>query len=198
MVLIKGTSIMDIVVQGNTKLGKEVGVFNLPPMKTCTPTEWCAKWCYAMRGKHVFPNVKKGTTFRLKESKKKGFVDKAVKAIKGKYSYFRIHASGDFYSEEYVQKWIDIALRCPDTLFLAFTKRRDLEGPIKTLSKLPNVKIRESLDDSQQKPAMGLKFAAINTFKAPRRKEIIDCGDGCPECGYRCWHENKDVILHKH
>jgi len=189
---------MGIMVRSNKKLGKSVAIFNLPPLKTCTPTEWCKKLCYAMRGKHGLPNVKVGVAFRLQESKKKGFVGKAVKAIKGKRKYVRIHASGDFYSEEYVKKWIDIALKCPDTLFLAFTKRRDLERPIKALAKLKNVKVRESLDCSQTKPTMGLKFAAVDNFKTPRRKEVINCAGGCPECGYRCWHENKDVILPQH
>jgi len=189
---------MKTIIRGNAKLGKSVGIFNLPPVKTCTPSRWCKKNCYALRGKHGLLNVKKGVAFRLKESRKKGFVEDAISQIKGKYDYVRIHASGDFYSEEYVQKWIDIALACPKTLFLAFTKRTDLAGPIKALSALKNVKVRESLDDDLKKPTMGLKFSAIGEYEHPRRRDPIICGEGCKECGYRCWHENKDVILHKH
>ena len=190
---------MDIVIRGNSKLGKKVGIFNIPPVKTCSPTPWCKTNCYALHGKHGLPNVKKGSAHRMKESRKKGFVNKMVEAINGKYGYFRIHASGDFYSEEYVQKWIDIALRCPKTIFLAFTKRRDLTGPIKALAKLPIVVIRESLDKSQTKPEMGLRFAAVDHFKYPRRKAPINCEGKCPDCGYKCWHQgNKDVILQEH
>jgi len=188
---------MDVMVRGNTKLGKAVKIFNLPPVSTCTPTAWCKERCYALRGKHGLPNVKKGSATRLKWSKRKDFVTRAIKDI-GKAEYVRIHASGDFYSEVYVQKWIDIALACPGTLFLAFTKRSDLAGPLKVLSKLPNVKVRQSLDKSFTKPTMGLRFAAVDNFKTPRRKNIINCAGGCPDCGYKCWRENMDVVLPEH
>lgn len=190
---------MDLIIKGNRKLGKEVAVFNVPPVKTCKPTKWCKKNCYALKGKHVFESFKIGAAFRLEESKKPGFVEKAIKGIKGKYDYARIHAAGDFYSAAYVRKWAKIAQACPDTIFLAFTKRRDLKDELKALSRLKNVVVRESLDKSQTKPQMGLKFAAVNNFKHPRRKNIIECGEGCPDCGYRCWHESeKDVVLHEH
>jgi len=196
---------MGLMVKGNSKLGPEVGIFNLPPIKTCTPSDWCLHggkdgkpMCYALRGKHPLPNVVAANKRKLKESKRKDFVQRVVKEIKGRFSYVRIHASGDFYSDEYVQKWIDIAKQGPDILFIAFTKRRDLTESIRELNRLPNVNIRESLDKSRPKPEMGLKFSFINHSAPPRRKTVIDCHESCPECGYSCWVKTHDVILHEH
>jgi hypothetical protein len=197
---------MSLVIKGNTKLGKEVGVFNLPPVQTCKPSDWCCHGrngkpgCYAQRNNHRFPSVEKGNKRRQDASFEKDFVEKMVQEIQhGHWRYFRIHASGDFYSKQYIQKWIQITKQCPETKFLAFTRRTDFAHEMRSLNSRDNVIVRESLDKSRPKPSMKLKFAAIDHYKTPRRKKIIDCKEGCPECGYTCWNQKKlDVLLHEH
>lgn len=48
---------MNVFVKGNIKMGPEVLIFNLPPIKTYTPSKWCRENCYALMGNHRFPSV---------------------------------------------------------------------------------------------------------------------------------------------
>jgi hypothetical protein len=43
----------------------------------------------------------------------------------------RIHDSGDFFSEEYLIKWIEIAWECPNILFYAYTKEVEMIRSVK-------------------------------------------------------------------
>lgn len=43
---------------------------------------------------------------------------------KGAPKYFRIHESGDFYNQEYLDKWFEICDNIPMTRFLVYTKSR--------------------------------------------------------------------------
>jgi len=54
----------------------------------------------------------------LEASKQADFVEGIVREIlKTKAEVFRLHVVGDFYSVEYVEKWIEIADRLPDVKF---------------------------------------------------------------------------------
>lgn len=127
----------------NTFLGKSDKVkfftFNLPKGLTCpekTPT--CASSCYQA----VVENMLKGENqdsavvyFRKLNwylSLKDDFVDRMVAEILRKRPandqevVIRIHASGDFYSKEYIAKWMQIALitklKGKSYKFVAYTK----------------------------------------------------------------------------
>lgn len=99
----------------------------------------------------------------------------------------RVHVTGDFYSEEYIRKWIQIAKNCPQTRFRTTTKRRDFKSVILELYSVPNFNIRESLDPSRPEPAMGLPIAAIETLEIAA--DFFRCARDCRECGYTCWYQ---------
>ncbi len=40
----------------------------------------------------------------------------------GKTLYLRVHASGDYFSREYLRNWLDTARRHPDVIFYSYTK----------------------------------------------------------------------------
>ncbi len=194
---------MDILILGNTKMGNNVFLFNLPAKDTCTPTSWCLEGrdgepaCYALRGRCKWPPSLKGAAQRLELSQKPGFVDKVVEAVnRRKVKYFRLHSSGDFYSNGYVEKWINIAKKCPDTLFRTTTRRRDLTKLIQELNSLPNFIVRESLDTSRTTPEMGLPFAALSSLKIVKNSDSYECQNDCPKCDYYCW-ENSDNMHFK-
>jgi hypothetical protein len=44
-----------------------------------------------------------------------------------KPGYFRIHVAGDFVDQGCLDEWIGLAQGCPETNFLAFTKRFELD-----------------------------------------------------------------------
>ena len=193
-----------LIIDGNTKMGDQVAIFNLPPKKTCTPSKWCLTgrdgkpMCYALRNNFLFKNVVKSMDDRYQESLKSDFVDRMIKEIKGhkNLKYFRIHASGDFYSKEYIRKWIKIAQECQDVLFRATTRRKDLKKELVKLNALSNVIIRQSLDTENIKPTMSLPFAAISSLLVA--KGAMKCSNSCPKCKYSCWKKKVNVCFDEH
>jgi len=118
----------NLIRYGNSKLHKDgIGSFSLPAGMTCPYAGECAKWCYARTGTFRFIQVREFYEFCLRITKQKGFEDRIVEQIisdhaRGKLSVLRIHASGDFYSQEYFDKWVRIAYRVPDVILYAYTK----------------------------------------------------------------------------
>jgi hypothetical protein len=193
----------NLLIKGNLKMGSKVYLFNLPPKITCTPTQWCLHGnngnpsCYALRNNFNLPSVKKATKQRYKESLKKDFSGKITEEIlKNEAIYVRLHSSGDFYSGEYVNKWIKIASSNPKTQFRSTTRRRDLTNIIQELNSLPNVVIRESLDIERSVPQMGLRFAALSDLEIA--KNAYKCMDDCELCNYYCWNNDVDVCFDEH
>ena len=187
---------------GNQKMGPNVATFSLPPVKTCRPSKWCLKGkagkprCYALRGRLTWPNVVASFERRYEASKQSDFETRMIAEIKKSgVRYFRIHVSGDFYSEPYVNKWFRIARACPEVLFRTTTRSVDLVGALYRLNGLPNVSIRESIDPSIPRPRTRLRVASAGVKVDKRRKHIM-CPDNCEVCGHRCWEEmDKDEIF---
>ena len=185
-----------LLTVGNQKVGKDVLIFSLPPLKTCTPTKWCREHCYALKNRFVWKTVRESLNWKFEESKKENFVKRVNNEIKkSKKKYVRIHASGDFYNIKYVNKWIEIVKNNPDKLFLAFTKREDLKDVLRKLEALPNMQLYGSLDESKLKTSFK-KWAAIEGTKVSEKYRT--CNMGCKKCGYKCWHDPRNVMLHEH
>ncbi len=124
---------------GNSKLEKDNTIsFNIPAFrladgfKTCPMAGSCALVCYAMQGRYNMLNVAAPRDHNiawLRSHTMEEFVEAAVEDIgnlRNKWVRIRIHDSGDFYSEEYLDAWLAIALQCPHIDFYAYTKRVSL------------------------------------------------------------------------
>lgn len=124
-----------------------VGIFNLPALKTCLPSRWCLKHCYALQGRFLWHSIKAAHQWRYKESLKIGFVKRMIDEIKARKSlvFVRIHITGDFYSRDYIDKWAKIARRCSPIKFRTNTKRIDFLEYMKEVFP-ENVIVRESTD----------------------------------------------------
>lgn len=120
----------DIVIGGET-------------LNTCPGALACRAVCYAKQGTYLFKNVIKARQHNLDMSQNMYFVDWAVEDLQRmrKVNTVRIHDSGDFYSQEYLDKWIAIATMVADKTFYAYTKSLHLN-----LDGLPdNLRIVQSL-----------------------------------------------------
>lgn len=131
---------------GNSKLAKDgIVSFNLIPIVHCPLAGACKQYCYATAGMQAFRAsvLKRARAFLA--TLREDFVDVMVKQIaKSKASKVRIHDSGDFYSAEYLLKWIRIAELSPTKQFYAYTKMIPLVA--KMQGKLPsNLKLIQSL-----------------------------------------------------
>jgi hypothetical protein len=114
----------------NRKLGKNVGVFNLPARKTCPgATSYCGKICYAMKAERCYKSARDSREKNYQASLGLDFVTNMIAELtkfRTKGDKVRIHESGDFYSQEYLDKWIAIAATFPASIvFLAYTKMYD-------------------------------------------------------------------------
>ena len=96
-----------LTIKGNTKMGPDVGIWNLPPIRTCRPSAWCMEHCYAQRNNFLLPSVLKSLAWRFEQSQLPGFVSQMI-AEMSQFEFFRIHASGDFYSKAYIDAWSQI------------------------------------------------------------------------------------------
>lgn len=115
-----------LLSKSNSKLKKDnIVSFGLPAGKTCPGARECKKYCYAQKGCFRFKSVVESREYNLEVSKKNCFVDmisEELRGMKKKPYAVRIHDSGDFYGQKYLDKWIDIAKSMPDILFYAYTK----------------------------------------------------------------------------
>jgi hypothetical protein len=194
---------LGLLIKGNVKMGAKVYLFNLPPHLTCKPTKWCLKGrdgkpaCYARRNNFTLKTAKDAALRRYKASKRKDFVEKMLEEFeKIDPEFFRWHSGGEFYSEEYVDKVREIVRNTPNTLFRTTTRRRDLAKSLRKLAKLPNMIVRESLDQEVSKPTMRLPVAALSDL--PIAKDMFLCPNDCDVCKYHCWKEPCDMCFEEH
>ena len=104
--------------------------FSIPAYKTrsgkltCPFADSCVKYCYAQKGNYTrFPVVQNLMEQKYKISKTNNFIPLMNEEIaKKKATHIRIHDSGDFYSVEYLNKWVDIATQNTNVIFYAYTK----------------------------------------------------------------------------
>lgn len=139
--------------KGNAKLGKKTLIFNLPAGKTCPGAMFCKSFAVVDNGKRKILDGKE-TIFRcfaassevqydaVYENRKNNLelivdaiknnigadlIDKSIQFHRTKNTKLvRIHESGDFFSEAYLNSWIEVALRNPDLKFYCYSKSLEL------------------------------------------------------------------------
>lgn len=115
--------------KNNSKLKKDrILSFGLPSIITCPKADRCKSLCYAMQGCYTFKVVKQARQDNFTESLKDTFISQVNSYLKTTtYKYVRVHDSGDFYSQEYLNKWKVIAINNPNITFYAYTKSLHLD-----------------------------------------------------------------------
>lgn len=132
------------IAKGNSKLMKTSGegvrvvgygipadynaVIGMQHIQTCRGANACKAYCYAKQGRYTMPNVFDARLANLVASVSADFVEKTVEALlASKADIVRVHDSGDFYSQVYLEKWFMIARHLPEMTFYAYTKSLDLD-----------------------------------------------------------------------
>lgn len=174
----------------------------------------CAIACYAKSGCHVFPSVKKARQKSYNDSLLADFAERMIYTISveltskryfGNHMIIRIHESGDFYSLEYLKKWIEIwkhfqndsrVTNCFYTKsFKFFLELDDMESEIINHCLDNNViAMSLSLDDTTTTEQIALamkvkaRFPKANIYYCAENideiayNEKCDCAD-CARCG---------------
>jgi hypothetical protein len=142
---------------GNKKLGDGIWSFSLPIEKSCkSATSLCGRACYAKAGHFAWPSVHLSHRRAWEASAQQDFADQVVAFCEKKgVKTVRVHVSGDFYSQGYVEKWADAATRLSGVTFLAYTRRwRDprMFGALGAFGSLANVFLWLSADAETGEP----------------------------------------------
>ena len=185
-------------VMGNTKLEKTSGGkyrvigwgipadntyrHNGKTFNTCPGASACRAVCYAKQGTYRFRNVVNARAHNLTLACQSDFVakvseDLSILTIKNKrcrkpYSVVRLHDSGDFYSQEYLDGWSKIAAQFKHVIFYAYTKSLHLD-----FSAIPaNLRITQSLGGKYDKLVnLGRPHSRIfSSHDARERESYVD------------------------
>lgn len=94
---------------------------------TCPSAGICRHVCYARHGTYTWPVVRSkheaNLMFVLDDLPGwKNAMTAELSTPKFRGAWVRIHDSGDFHSDDYLQAWLDICRARPDTNFYAYTK----------------------------------------------------------------------------
>jgi hypothetical protein len=118
---------MVYISDGNKRMN--IPTFSLVSEHTCpNATELCKKNCYAKKAERAYQNVLISRMENTFDSLKATFSSDIYNQIIHKKSkYIRIHESGDFYSQEYLNKWFRICRLFPEKKFLAYTQMFNLD-----------------------------------------------------------------------
>lgn len=179
---------------GNAKLAKENGMgykilgFGIPAdynfadsagvsHNTCPGASACKGVCYAKQGRFLMPNVRDARRRNLDESQKDSFTLDATADLgyykRRGYNVIRLHDSGDFYSQEYLDKWATIAQNHSDLIFYAYTKNLTL-----TFDALPaNMRIVQSLGGLHDK-LVNLDKPHSRIFSSEKARDAAGYVDG--------------------
>lgn len=189
---------MAIFSLGNKKIPRSTAIFNIPRLLTCPwATPMCRKVCYAKKAeRRFFFRCLPQRTRNLHLTQRKDFVEIISQELqKLNKNRVRVHESGDFYSQEYLDKWFEIMNRFPYITFIAYSKA------MLDFSKKPNNFILLfSMDNST--PTHRKEWYEINPYKnalAFIDNEKADCPGSCKECS-RCYDVStvRDVYFHQH
>ena len=119
---------------------------------TCPGATKACDGCYAMKGRHHFKTVQsafiRNKKLLTRLNKHHGF-NKAVallsEMVPENATIFRIHESGDFYSQWYVQVWAKVVRSRPKVQFWAYTRSFHLD--FSKLTRHSNFALWASTDD---------------------------------------------------
>jgi len=152
--------------------------------------------CYAARAQAQYPSANKKAFSNLSliiTAQKDGGVDGMAKLIIDSINYaglerskiFRIHESGDFFSNDYFKAWIQVAQTFPNTNF--YTHTTSLEYWLSNKGSVPsNMRLIASMDESNAEIIQqnGLRYSKVvhSVEEAKELKLPIDYDDSIACC----------------
>jgi hypothetical protein len=183
--------------RGNHKIPKDIAVFSLPRIKTCPgATPLCKEVCYSLKAERMYKNVLPYREKQLEATKQPEWETEVVAELSRMRGLraVRIHESGDFYSQEYLDKWVRVAKAMPKLIFFAFTKSWWLDFD----QRPNNFVVRLSIDETSPLEALMMTegFDGVAHLGPYRAHECHYPEGDCRTCDY-CLSPG-DVWWHKH
>ena len=189
--------------RGNHKLPREIAIFNLPHLITCPgATAECRQYCYARKAESQYPHSLPYRYKNWEASKRLDFVGFAIVELSHMRTVraVRIHESGDFYNQEYLDKWVEIAKAMPNLIFTAYTKSLHLD--FSKFRKLPNTVLFASIDPTTPKWMLEKNKIKAKATVIPKDAKVptgyFDCPGSCKVCTHCYTRPARSVAFHKH
>jgi hypothetical protein len=182
---------------------KGVLIWNIPSRTTCPgATPLCKKVCYAVKAERLWKNTLPCRKENLDCTKDKHFVENMRTIIRAELlkskkpiTHFRIHESGDFYNQKYLDDWKAICSYFKDIKFLAFTKSFHLNFNPKPKNLEILLSVWEDTDLSTiPKGTIGNERGFPLSFTGMKGWNSIKCNGGenkCNLCNFKCWDLSK-------
>lgn len=205
-----------LLINGNEKIGKGVYHWSMLPGthefnaivndENVNVKGTCAcncDGCYAMAGRYRMASVINALANRTMIARNNlDFMVNAINAqiIAENIQLVRVHVAGDFFSDEYISAWKEIALANPNTRFWTYTKVHDAEN---AFNELDNFNVVKSVI-----PNVGFNFghcdyilSVYNALKSEGKNvHICKCGfdksQHCINC--KGCSENEFVLFLEH
>lgn len=188
-----------LIQKGNSKLAAaNIYMFNLPATREVCGMQ--CRGCYAIGEQKRYPTVLPARQARYEASLQPDFSSRVVSEInriRNRPTMFRIHSSGEFYDQAYINKWYTIASKLPDITFYAYTKRMK-EFDFSKLKSLPNFVVIDSFHYG------GLNYGKLDkapkdAFICPEQpKANVSCGKTCTWCMDKQGAEANGVFFKQH
>lgn len=165
---------LEIIKPGNSKLGCGIGKVALPAIETCPGRGACAKVCYAAKIMKMRPTVRDyyERCQELLESDIDSYFSIADANIKASgFNIVRFHESGDFYSKEQIQGWIQLVRKHPNVRFFGYTRswnQPDLLPLLEEFRSEMNVILFASVEDGESPPTWRTARIAAKAFTMHR------------------------------
>lgn len=166
-----------------------IASFAIPAGLTCPKAGSCKNHCFALTGHTAYVQMVRDThSAALGLSERDDFVEKMNEVIGKKFkgksldpkNPYRIHAWGDFYSNKYAKKWMDIIKSNPNVWFYMYTKSftmpamKELMKGIKA-GKIKNAKVIQSVNGKDDKAIDPTQPVAV-VFKSKSDMEAWNSG----------------------
>lgn len=192
------------ISMGNSKLGKAIPSVNLPPIITCRKDAPCAKSgkCYACKGRFRFKNVQNTMriNYELWKSNPKAY-EKAIIDVALMYSHFRFHSAGDIPEAAYLNMMCNVAMMCPNTKFLAFTKQYEIVNDFFNENVIPdNLTIVFSAWNNEitfdNPHGFPVAYVRLKHVECDIPANAIECSGFCGDCvntECNCWDMKRNV-----
>ena len=185
-----------VMSEGNQKLDRRVLIFNLPPIKSCPNNKSCKDTCYAVPFYRQYPDVweRYDANFEMAKTDLGRLSRYIVRQIREKKESraglvaVRVHSSGDFFSQDYLNMWATIARELPDVKFYAYTKA-DKVLDFRPLDELPNFNVIRSFINGRFRNYGAPEYVAkvksqvSDAYICPAiHRPEVHCGDQCNYC----------------
>lgn len=118
-----------LMSKGNMKIDKAVLIFDLLAVYTCPNCAECRKDCYALKAQRQYADtwnkryINTWLAVNALNVLEGLLVDQLTKDAR---TAVRVHSSGDFFSQSYVDMWLRIARKFPSKVFYAYTKTTEI------------------------------------------------------------------------